>query len=160
LPGGPTSTPVSVTRSDKWIFDAWLEEDATRLGPFTAKGGLTAYGEHAATEASDFVLAHGRVALAALLLNDDCYVEPVRVRYGSGRLIFTPVFALPEDPAERRAQLNTRRSDAFPSRRLPSSPAESPTSAAPSASRSRTRPPRSVCRNRARFVSTRGCKRR
>ena len=100
--------------SSEWIFDAWLEEDAMRLGPFTAKGGHTGYGAHAATEASNFVLAHGRVPLAALLLNDDCYAETVLARYGSGRLVFAPVFALPTDPNERRAQLNTRAFGRFP----------------------------------------------
>jgi hypothetical protein len=91
-----------------WLNDAWLENDAKRLGLFTAKGGFDAYGNHAATESEDFLLAHGRMPQAAILLNDDCYIETVLVRYGTGRLVFAPVFGLPAAAAERTKQLNTR----------------------------------------------------
>lgn len=97
-----------------WLTDAWVEEDAQRLGLFTAKGGFDGYGNHAATDAEDFLLAHGRVPQAVILLNDDCYIETVLVRYGTGRLVFAPVFALPDDAGERTRLLNTRAYSRFP----------------------------------------------
>src|SRR6266540_2592024 len=56
-----------------WLFDAWLEADAARIGPFMAKGGHTGYGAHVARDQdSEFVLAHSNVPKAMLAVNDDC----------------------------------------------------------------------------------------
>lgn len=97
-----------------WLSDAWLQEDAATLGPFTAKGGITAYSHETAGDDSDFLLAHGRQADAVLLLNDDCFVETVLVRHSRGRLQFAPIFALPAEPEARLAQLETRAYSRFP----------------------------------------------
>lgn len=97
-----------------WLNDAWLEEDAERLGKFTAQGRFDAYGAHAVTEQSGWMLAHGRLPKAAILLNDDCYVESVLERNRRGRLQLAPVFALPDDPVERGVRLNTAAFTRFP----------------------------------------------
>jgi hypothetical protein len=97
-----------------WLNDAWLEEDAERLGKFTAQGRFDAYGAHAVTEQSSWLLAHGRLPKAAILLNDDCYIESVLERNRRGRLQLAPVFALPDDPVERAERLNTGAFTRFP----------------------------------------------
>ncbi len=91
----------------EWFHDAWIEEDAVLLGRFTARGGADAYSSSQATDDQTFLLAHGRVPLAVILLNDDCYSETVLVRQGAGRLSFAPVFGLPDKPAEREQLLKT-----------------------------------------------------
>jgi len=98
-----------------WLFDAWLESDAARLGPFKAKGGHTGYGAHVARDQdSEFVLAHSNVPKAMVAVNDDCYLETVLIRHERGRVHLAPVFGLPEDPDERADLLNTSAFSRFP----------------------------------------------
>jgi hypothetical protein len=98
-----------------WLFDAWLETDAARIGPFMAKGGHTGYGAHVARDQdSEFVLAHSNVPKAMLAVNDDCYLETVLVRHERGRVHLAPVFGLPQDPEERTELLNTSAFSRFP----------------------------------------------
>ncbi|MGD0165896.1 MAG: hypothetical protein ABSC51_01205 [Gaiellaceae bacterium] len=99
----------------EWLFDAWLESDAVRIGPFFAKGGNTGYGAHVARDIEEeFALAHSRIPKAMLVVNDDCYLETVLVRHKHGRVHLAPIFDFteasedpeaPEVPEERDESL-------------------------------------------------------
>ena len=102
-----------------WLFDAWLEEDAERLGAFTAKGNNPAYGAHAASADADFLLAHARTPSAAMVMNDDCRIRTIVELRKEGRLMFAPIFPLPKNPSDRIQQLQ---SSAF--YRLPLNPGD------------------------------------
>ena len=102
-----------------FLFDAWLEEDATRLGALNLHGRRTAYGTHAVTEEDTHLLAHGSTPIAAMLVNDDCYVERVFKRKDSSRLQFVPVFALDKDEEKRASQLSSSDYTLFPLRPAP-----------------------------------------
>lgn len=97
-----------------FLFDAWLEEDATLLGALRVRGGHTAYGAHAAPSADPHLLAHGRVPVAVMLVNDDCYATRVFERKHDTRLQFVPVFALDQDEQERQRQLSSSDYTRFP----------------------------------------------
>jgi hypothetical protein len=97
-----------------WLFDAWLESDAQLVGLFTAKGGNPAYGAHARTSESDFLLAHGKKPRAVLALNDDCNLQTITVRYGQGRILCAPIFDFDKDKTEAAKQRQTRAYGRFP----------------------------------------------
>lgn len=99
-----------------FLFDAWLEDDAIRLGSLRVSGGFTAYSEHAARDNENYLLAHSRVPIAALLVNDDCYAARVFERRDGTRLQFAPVFALAEDETQRHRQLSSADYTLFPLR--------------------------------------------
>ena len=99
-----------------FLFDAWLEEDATLLGALRVRGGQTAFGAHAVIAEDTHLLGHGRVPVAAMLVNDDCYAARVFERKDDSRLQFVPVFALAPDEKERERQLSSSDYTRFPLR--------------------------------------------
>jgi hypothetical protein len=99
-----------------FLFDAWLEEDAAKLGALRVRGGHTAYATHAAIAGENHLLAHGEVPVAAMLVNDDCYAARVFERKESSRLQFVPVFALDPDEITRERQLSSADYTLFPLR--------------------------------------------